>query len=153
MSRTFNTLRDFAAFLEGRAIAIEVTVQRELPQRAARILHEHADRVFGDPAKLAPDAPATQAERARLGYTINEPLLRTGALRASLREIVDDGVGGIASDARVMAYQEYGFLDRRTGTVVPPRPVFATALRESAAEIETAMHEALDRVFSESGEE
>jgi hypothetical protein len=52
-------------------------------------------RVFGDLDQLAPLAESTQAERESLGFTPNDPLLRTGQLRDSITSKIGEVGNGI----------------------------------------------------------
>ncbi len=70
----------------------------------------------------------TQAERARQGYTANDPLLRTGALRDAIavRVAGNEAAIGVSGDMAVIAgAHEFG-----TGHV-PPRPFLRPALEET----------------------
>lgn len=86
-------------------------------------------------------AELTKAERARLGFTPDDPLFRSGGLRDAVRHKVEGesvfvgvepgetlhGVDGREVDAAlVMEVQEYGDSRGR----VPPRPVFGTVVLE-----------------------
>jgi hypothetical protein len=72
-------------------------------------------------AAWAPLADATQAERERLGFTPDDPLLRKGDLRESISHQVHALEAVIGSDSDVMVYQELG-TDR-----IPPRAALGPA--------------------------
>ena len=88
-------------------------------------------------------APATQAERERLGYAPNEPLLRDGTLRDAITYDVDydhvligvkseqvtAATGKSVDIGDVAVWQEHG-----TETI-PPRPFLAPALHENAEHV------------------
>lgn len=69
--------------------------------------------------------PDTQAERARQGYTPNDPLLRSGALRDSFGYSREGSHAAIGSDEMVAIWMEGG-----TETA-PPRPSLGPAAFES----------------------
>lgn len=66
-------------------------------------------------------ASATKSERIRKGFTPNDPLLRTGELRDSIRHEVRGHSVAIGSDLDIAIYQEMG-----TATI-PPRPFLRVA--------------------------
>lgn len=66
-------------------------------------------------------AQSTQDERERLGFSANDPLLRTGELRDSIGHSVSGLEAEIGSDSDIMVYQEMGT------SRIPPRPVLGPA--------------------------
>ena len=66
-------------------------------------------------------APSTKADRVSQGFTANDPLLRTGALRDSIRHEVRGRSVAVGSDLDIAIYQEMG-----TATI-PPRPFLRIA--------------------------
>ena len=74
-------------------------------------------------------AESTQKERVRLGYTADEPLLRTGDLRDSYQHNSDSHEGYVGSDDPRAAWMEWG--TRK----MPARPVLWGALVECESEI------------------
>lgn len=99
---------------------------------AAHICAENTRRrahdIFGDPQKLQTLADATQTERERLGYPANEPLVRTGELRDSLKVKAEGPVAVVGSELEMMAWHEFGI--SRT----PSRPVLGIATAETSVE-------------------
>lgn len=69
----------------------------------------------------APLAESTKEDRVRLGYTPDDPLLRSGELRDSISHQVLGLEAAIGSTSDIMVYQEFG-----TATI-PPRPVLGPA--------------------------
>lgn len=69
--------------------------------------------------------------KIELGYaghmSSTDPLLRTGATRASIEPVVDGYTGAVASKSKVMLFQEMGTHNPLTGDI-PPRPVLALAM-------------------------
>lgn len=126
-----DALGRFAEFLESRVGALEVA-NLEGGKVVSEVLYENAMGIFGDNHKLADLAQSTQDERTRLGYSANEPLKRDGKLlKAHVEKAFGPGVGAIGSREMVQLYSETGFVNARSGTSVPPRPVFRIALEES----------------------
>lgn len=133
-TRVFETFSQFAAFVSEQAV-LAVPIREAGIGAIARVLHRKTRDMFGNKA-LADLAPSTQAERLRLGFSANQPLLRDGSL---LRDSVEMQVGptfaAVGSPEDVMYYHEFGYFNKRSGTMVPPRPVFKLALEESAVPI------------------
>lgn len=127
MTRTFGSLASFAHFFEERTAAV-VPVGKLVIAESARMLYEKTRRTYGS-HKLADLAQATQADRVAQGYTPNDPLLRDGSLlRDSLEFEVGEDFAAVGSSEPIAAYHEYGYINARTGTSVPARPVFMLAL-------------------------
>lgn len=66
-------------------------------------------------------ATSTKADRVSQGFTPNDPLLRTGELRNSIRHEVRGHSVAVGSDLDIAIYQEMG-----TATI-PPRPFLRVA--------------------------
>lgn len=66
-------------------------------------------------------APSSKADRVSKGFTPNDPLLRTGALRDSINHEVRGRSVAVGSDLDIAIYQEMG-----TATI-PPRPFLRIA--------------------------
>jgi len=98
--------------LERVAVAVETTAKAEFGE------YQGAIGPFPEWAELA---DSTQADRGRLGYPENEPLLRSGELRDSISHGVEELTATIGSTSDIMVYQEFG-----TPTI-PPRPVLGPA--------------------------
>jgi phage gpG-like protein len=143
MSRYFEGLREFSEFLERGAALHEELIDAAVGL-SAEILYKKAYADFGDSTKLADLAPATQDEREALGYARNEPLLRDGTLlRDSLESGHDGNLAGIGSAEPILAYHEYGYVNARTGSPVPPRPVLKIAMQESEEEIAAVLEDTI----------
>jgi len=70
-------------------------------------------------------ADSTKKERSRLGFTENDPLLRTGELRDSISHETDGHLTAIiGSTSDIAVYQELG-TDK-----IPPRPFLGSAAYE-----------------------
>lgn len=94
----------------------------------------HYQGAVGPFAAWAPLAQATQEDRVAQGYPANEPLLREGTLRDSIKHSVDvqgpgHGVAVIGSDSPVAVYQELGTRS------IPPRSFLGGAAMRKAPEV------------------
>jgi hypothetical protein len=121
------TLAVFADALDEMASAIPF-VPLAAAKVIAPVLVENVRGIMGTSA-LQDLAPDTQSERVRLGFTPNDPLVRTGDLRASVRPIamkVSAGALSLAvSDDPIAGYQEKGT------PWIPPRPAFRMGLLDT----------------------
>jgi hypothetical protein len=124
----FGTLADLAAHLAKETVG-GLTHTRDGIAAAAQLLEREAKAEFGHyqpaagPFASWPElADATKADRVAQGYTENDPLLRDGTLRDSIKREVEDWEAIVGSEDPVMLYQELG-TER-----IPPRPVLGTAL-------------------------
>lgn len=121
------SLLEFALHLASREVAIHTAANAAL-ERVAKRIEATAKSEFGvyqaavGPFDAWPElAESTQEERVRLGFTENDPLLRSGGLRNSISHRVADLEAEIGSDEDVMVYQEFGTEH------IPPRPVLGPA--------------------------
>ncbi|CCD29934.1 Putative bacteriophage-related protein [Candidatus Glomeribacter gigasporarum BEG34] len=107
--------------LESAAIAVEKTAKNQFG---------HYPRAIGDFEQWPPLKEATKADRVRQGYSPDEPLLRSGALRDSITHEVRGLDAVIGSEHEVMVHQELG-----TSTI-PPRPVLGPAALRNRRKIQ-----------------
>ncbi|MEC4591602.1 hypothetical protein VPG91_11440 [Nitrospirillum amazonense] len=91
-------------------------------------------------------SPRTMLERAKLGFTPNDPLLRSGATRDTTGHGVDHGVLTLGSTSQIMPELEFG--DRRRN--VPPRPVYGPTMYENASYATRQLMLAVQSAFFES---
>lgn len=116
------SLTGFATFCGELAIVKEAN--RHALERGADIVETEAKRVIGtydyDWSELA---ESTRAERVRLGFSENEPGLRTGAMRDSIGTTIraDDLAADIGSNDDHLVYFELGTSKQ------PARPVLMGA--------------------------
>lgn len=97
-------------------------------------------------AAWAPLTEATQKERVSLGYTPDDPLLRSGDLQKSISHEVDALEAVIGSDSEIMVAQELG-TDR-----IPPRAVLGpAAIRNKALIVRTLGHAVAEGLLYGSG--
>lgn len=125
--REFGDVATFAAHLLTLNVAVEKTVQNGL-EKAAKIIERdaksqigHYQPEVGQFQDWAPLADSTEAEKARLGYPADAPLLREGDLRESIEHEVQGHEAVVGSKSEIAEYQEFG-----TNTI-PPRPFIGPA--------------------------
>ncbi|GAB3249203.1 phage virion morphogenesis protein [Chitinimonas naiadis] len=82
-------------------------------------------------------ADSTEAEKARLGYPSDAPLLREGDLRESIQSEVHGLEAVVGSKSEVAAAQEFG-TDR-----IPPRPFIGPAAFKNKDRIEEKLGKAI----------
>jgi len=125
--KEFGSLAQFAAHLGTLEAGLVLEVRRGLSE-VAKAVEKTAKAEIGDyqPAvgpfpAWAPLADATKRERVRLGFTEDDPLLRSGAMRDSISHAVAGTDAVIGSTSDVAVYQEMG-TDK-----IPPRPFLGPA--------------------------
>jgi hypothetical protein len=107
--------------------ALEATLFEEMQR-----LGDEAAGMPGRPQPEWPDlAPATLADKARRGYPIPAPLLRTGEFRQSIFGWAEGLIGAIGSDDPKSVYSEFGTSRE------PPRPVFSATMVRALPQLET----------------
>lgn len=99
-----------------------------IQKRAQDSIGHYQDAVGPFPA-WAPLAESTQAERSALGYTADDPLLRSGELRRSIEREVHPDHAVIGSKDEKAAWMEFGT------SRIPPRPFIGPAAFRSKKEI------------------
>ena len=147
---TLTGLGELSVLIESWVAQLPVAVS-EGTDLAAKAVHKRVTDTYGDASKLAPLEQSTQDERVALGYTPNDPLLRTGELLRDSVRIERPGVDTaiIGSSEPIAVYHEHGYANIRAGKMVQPRPVFRIAAAESAPIIEELAHETAVALFSE----
>ncbi len=116
------------------AVAAVGAVPEEAAGITAPLLKLNIQDIMGTSA-LLDLAPSTQEERVRLGYTPNDPLVRSGGLRDSIQSAAVGPVAMAGSDDPIAEWQELG-----TATI-PPRPAMAMGLQETTFEAVEIAHE------------
>lgn len=124
----FLSLADLAHHLEKETVGGLLNTKRGI-EAAAELLERESKKEFGVYQAGAgafdawPElADATKADRVAKGFTENDPLLRTGGLRDSIKREVEDWEATIGSEEEVMLFQEFGTKH------IPPRAVLGIAL-------------------------
>lgn len=140
--KEFSSLAEFGLHL-AKVAAVEDVFIHEGLDRAAALIEREAKREFGvyqpatGPFPEWPElAESTQERRENLGYTPNDPLLMSGATKASVSRETHgmDAVVGSTSD--LMIYHEFGT------SRMPARPVFGPAAFRNRKAIESLIGEA-----------
>lgn len=133
--RAFASPAAFAMFLGSLPARIEREQERGL-DRAAKIIQDEAKREFGTyqdavgPFSAWPAlAEATIEDRIRKGFTPNDPLLRSGELRAGVERSVSKDEANIGSDSQIAVYQELGTQK------IPPRSTLGGAAARKADQV------------------
>jgi HK97 gp10 family phage protein len=141
--RSFDSFGAFAVHLMEREVATVVALQTGL-HHVAKAIETSAKAEIGQyQASVGPFpawealADSTEAEKARLGYEPDAPLLRTGDLRDSITHRVEGFEAAIGSEDQVMVYHEFGT------TKMPPRPVLGPAAIHNKHRIEKIVGAAL----------
>lgn len=122
------SLLDMVTELAAAEVAIHVNARRALERVAVKV-EKTAKSEFGHyqpetgpfPA-WAELAESTKDERARLGYSEDEPLLREGDLRDSIEHEVSELEAVIGTNSDIAEYHEFGT------SKMPPRPFMGPAL-------------------------
>lgn len=140
------TFTSFAAFAEhlGTLVAAQAAAEHVALDRATIVLQRAAQAKFGEYqpaagpfAAWAELAESTKADRVAQGFPENEPLLRTGATRASIERTVGAGEAWVGSDSDILKWQELGTAR------IPPRSTLGSAAVEQAPKIVEIVGEAV----------
>lgn len=97
----------------------------------------HYQEAAGPHPAWAPLAESTEAEKARLGYPTDAPLLRTGELQDSFGHEAHGNEGVVGSTDKTMVYHEMGT------EKMPPRPALGPAVFKNREKIEQILGRAL----------
>jgi hypothetical protein len=140
--REFDSLAAFARHLERMAAAGPVVTNRAA-KAGAKLIETEAKRRIGEyqdgigPFGAWPNlAEATVQDRLSKGFTPDDPLLRTGDLRASIDSESEGGAAVVGSPSNIALYQDLGTAR------IPPRPIFGPAAMATRHEVqeEIALH-------------
>lgn len=132
--KTF-TPKGFAAYMAEGVAASAEAMRLSLDLVGKSITKEAKEEIgnyqpaMGEFQAWAQLADATKKDRVRKGFSENEPLLRTGALRDSISYNVHGLNVTIGSTSDIMVYQEFGT------SKIPARPVLGTALYKNKDKI------------------
>lgn len=136
MKNEFQSLGEFATHLLMLQAAVVVELNRGL-DHVAKAIEDTAKSEIGEyqPAvgpfqDWAPLAESTEAEKARLGYPADAPLLREGDLRNSIERDVQGLEAVVGSKSDIAVYQEFGTAK------IPPRPVIGPAAFRNGKKIQ-----------------
>jgi hypothetical protein len=129
------TLDGFAKHLDGLVAGMPALELAMLETIGVTVENAAKDKIGDYQAEAgpfeawAPLTEGTQDERERKGYAPDEPLLRTGELRASITHRVEPPVVEIGSDDPIAEYQELGTKN------IPPRSFLGGAAFEQAPKL------------------
>ena len=144
------SLSSFAGLAARLAIAdadIKIATEAALEKTCQRI-EDIAKEAIGTYIFNWPQlAELTQEQRVALGFSANEPLLRTGELRDLIGHIVEGNVGYVGTNDPVAKYHEYGTAK------IPPRPFLAGALAATEGEIPKIFGSAVSAAMRGGGRE
>jgi hypothetical protein len=140
------SLGEAARALQNAKNPMEAAGERAIV-RICKILTKESKSAIGNyrPGYSWPQlAQSTQAERARLGYAPNEPLLRTGELRDSIGweapfKEMGMSVGFVFSTSEIAVYHELGT------SKIPPRSFLLPALALKMPQIERILASEFER--------
>lgn len=121
----FQSPADFAAFLRGRMPQVAGAMHVGLDHAGELVETSAKARIgYGQPG-WAPLSEATVADRAKKGFSPDEPLYRTGKLRESIHHEVHGNSVTVSSSDPKAAWQEFGT------SRIPPRPFIGAAMAET----------------------
>ena len=134
--REFRDIAAFLRFMEPMGGKMRIAGNAGLRDAAEVVAIEaqaevgHYQAAAGPFAAWAELADSTKEERVELGFTENDPLLRTGALRDSIGIVAADGRAVVGSDSEVAVDMELGT------SRVPPRSFLGgAAVRKEAVAV------------------
>ena len=121
------TLTGFIAHLAGASMEIQHH-QRTAMERACRVVEAEAKREIGTYQDAAAPfagwaelADSTKEDRVRLGFSENDPGLRTGEMRDSISHVAEHAEGVVGSNDEKLVWFELGTEKQ------PPRSVLGMA--------------------------
>jgi hypothetical protein len=121
------TLAGFIGHIAGSIVSLNA-LEHAAMERACRIVEAEAKREIGHYQSAAGPfagwaelADSTKEQRVKLGYTENDPGLRSGEMQASIGHVAEQREGVIGSDDQNLVYFELGT------TRQPPRSVLGIA--------------------------
>lgn len=139
------SLEQFAKALEQAAARVRPSLERGLAEVGARASVVAGEFIGHEMPKWQPLSSATLQGfihpygfripgKIELGYighlSATDPLLRTGAMRHSIKFDVDGYTMVVGSAEKVALWQEMGTVNHLTGSI-PPRPFLATGMLQS----------------------
>lgn len=150
--KEFSSIGGFIAHLTTMVTAETVALHHGL-KKVAVAIEKTAKSEFGTYQGDEPPFPgwveladSTKKDRVAKGFSENEPLKRTGALRDSVSHEVSGLEAVVGSDSEIMVHQELG-----TPTI-PPRPVLGpAAIRNKRLIVNTLGQAAVDGLLYGSG--
>jgi hypothetical protein len=156
--RIFAEFESFERFLSRGAALADKPVML-VARETSFVLQRNVCAVYGDNTKFEQNYPgsgdlaeSTQKEREREGFTPNDPLLRDGTLLRDNVERFSEGFTAAAGTSEIVnQYHEEGYVNWRSGKVVPPRPTFKIGLKDSEAEVVALLDAAVGSILGFGG--
>ncbi len=148
MTKTYRSFGALARALERAAERLPATYAASMEAGAKAVQDEAKARIGHYQDGWRPLAQSTVAEKRRLGYADEEndnPLLRTGEMRDSIKAEASERGFVVGSVDDVMVYQELGT------SRIPPRPVLAPSLKATAPAIAKALGRAIRKTLTGGG--
>jgi hypothetical protein len=143
MSHEFGSLAEASMHFAKLQVDALAEVQSGL-RKAAKVVENEAKRSIGEYQEAIgpfpawePLSDATEAEKARKGYPVDAPLLRTGEMRDSIEHELDGLEAVIGSMDDKLLYQELGT------AAIPPRPVLGPAVLRKMDTVQRVLGTAL----------
>lgn len=96
----------------------------EIKDTAQGMIGQYQDAI-GPYPKWEDLADSTEEEKARLGYPLEAPLLRTGGMQKSIGATTEGTEAAVGTNDPIMVYHEFGT------EKMPPRPVLGPAAMHS----------------------
>lgn len=147
--KTFKSLTDFSLFAAAALPVVTLAEMKRALEQCAVLVERTAKQEIGTYQDAVGPFPAwpqlansTQEERARLGFTPDDPLLRRGDLRDSIEHETEQFRTVIGSKSEIAAYQEFGT------SRIPPRPFIGPAVVHNEKKIVKLLGGAVARGIS-----
>lgn len=142
-AKEFTSIGGFVAHLVAREAAVVLAMRAGL-QTVANAVRDtaksevgHYQPAIGQFGAWPELADSTKADRVAKGFTENDPLLRSGDLRDSIKNEVHAFDAVIGSESDIAKYQELGT------EKIPPRPFLGPAVLHNEHEIKRVLGAAL----------
>lgn len=127
--REFHSMAEFAVHL-GEMILVEAEAEHAALEKAAQLVEKTAKERIGTEYEDWPElAASTLDEKARLGYSIPDPLLRTGDMRESIEHHTEIHEAEVGSNEDKAVWHELGT------SRMPARSFLASSARDKEDEI------------------
>ncbi len=145
--KTYQSFGALARALERTAAELPATYTAAMRAGAEAVKSDAQERIGHYQAGWDRLQPQTVAQKSRMqiapgGDGGDNPLLRTGGMRASITAESTETGFVVGSADEVLAYQEIGT------SRIPPRPVLAPALKHMAPFITTVLGRAVEKTLA-----
>jgi hypothetical protein len=127
---TVVTLKEFAALFDRSAARVRPELEIALKKLGVVVAKTAKKKLGHYNEGWESLAERTIEDKEAKGFPTPSPLLRTGTMRASIKEHVTGLTLEVGSNDKIAVYQELG-----TSRGIPPRPFLKTAMLESEPEV------------------